>query len=76
MQAWRSRTVPDLPATGEQPRVRAYDSKAQGLVEVGPDDGTARMYVCGITPYDATHLGHANTYVGFDLLNRVWRDSG
>ncbi|SDU85094.1 L-cysteine:1D-myo-inositol 2-amino-2-deoxy-alpha-D-glucopyranoside ligase [Microlunatus sagamiharensis] len=76
MQAWRSRTVPDLPATGEQPRVRAYDSKAQGLAEVGPDGGTARMYVCGITPYDATHLGHANTYVGFDLLNRVWRDSG
>ncbi len=26
------------------------------------------MYVCGITPYDATHLGHANTYVAFDLL--------
>ena len=34
------------------------------------------MYVCGITPYDATHLGHANTYVAFDLLNRVWRDAG
>ncbi len=34
------------------------------------------MYVCGITPYDATHLGHANTYVAFDLLNRAWRDAG
>jgi len=34
------------------------------------------MYVCGITPYDATHIGHANTYVAFDLLNRVWRDRG
>ena len=34
------------------------------------------MYVCGITPYDATHLGHANTYVAFDLLNRAWRDQG
>jgi L-cysteine:1D-myo-inositol 2-amino-2-deoxy-alpha-D-glucopyranoside ligase len=34
------------------------------------------MYVCGITPYDATHLGHAATYVGFDLLNRSWRDAG
>ena len=34
------------------------------------------MYVCGITPYDATHIGHANTYVAFDLLNRAWRDSG
>jgi L-cysteine:1D-myo-inositol 2-amino-2-deoxy-alpha-D-glucopyranoside ligase len=46
------------------------------VVEVGPTDGTARMYVCGITPYDATHLGHANTYVAFDLLNRAWRDAG
>ena len=36
----------------------------------------ARMYVCGITPYDATHIGHANTYVAFDLLNRIWRDAG
>ena len=34
------------------------------------------MYVCGITPYDATHIGHANTYVAFDLLNRIWRDAG
>jgi L-cysteine:1D-myo-inositol 2-amino-2-deoxy-alpha-D-glucopyranoside ligase len=34
------------------------------------------MYVCGITPYDATHLGHASTYVAFDLLNRAWRDAG
>ncbi len=34
------------------------------------------FYVCGITPYDATHLGHAATYVAFDLLNRVWRDAG
>ena len=34
------------------------------------------MYVCGITPYDATHLGHAATYLTFDLVNRVWRDAG
>jgi len=34
------------------------------------------MYVCGITPYDATHLGHAATYLTFDILNRVWRDAG
>ena len=41
----------------------------------GPD-GPARLYVCGITPYDATHMGHAATYVGFDLLNRAWRNAG
>jgi L-cysteine:1D-myo-inositol 2-amino-2-deoxy-alpha-D-glucopyranoside ligase len=34
------------------------------------------MYVCGITPYDATHLGHAATYLAFDLVNRQWRDLG
>nr|EJJ01179.1 cysteine--1-D-myo-inosityl 2-amino-2-deoxy-alpha-D-glucopyranoside ligase [Rhodococcus sp. JVH1] len=34
------------------------------------------MYVCGITPYDATHLGHAATYLTFDLVNRIWRDAG
>ena len=36
----------------------------------------ATLYVCGITPYDATHLGHAATFVTFDLLLRAWRDSG
>ena len=34
------------------------------------------MYVCGITPYDATHLGHAATYLAFDLVHRVWLDLG
>ncbi len=37
---------------------------------------SASVYVCGITPYDATHLGHAATYVTFDLLIRALRDSG
>jgi L-cysteine:1D-myo-inositol 2-amino-2-deoxy-alpha-D-glucopyranoside ligase len=45
-------------------------------VSIGPTTGTARIYVCGITPYDATHIGHANTYIAFDLLNRIWRDRG
>jgi L-cysteine:1D-myo-inositol 2-amino-2-deoxy-alpha-D-glucopyranoside ligase len=34
------------------------------------------MYVCGITPYDATHLGHAATYLAFDLIHRMWVDLG
>nr|WP_241429192.1 cysteine--1-D-myo-inosityl 2-amino-2-deoxy-alpha-D-glucopyranoside ligase [Agrococcus sp. ARC_14] len=34
------------------------------------------MYTCGITPYDATHLGHAFTYLAFDTLTRVWLDAG
>jgi L-cysteine:1D-myo-inositol 2-amino-2-deoxy-alpha-D-glucopyranoside ligase len=56
--------------------VRVRDSSTDGLVELVPADGTARMYVCGITPYDATHIGHAATYVAFDLLNRAWRNAG
>ena len=39
-------------------------------------DGAATLYVCGITPYDATHLGHAATAIAFDLLGRAWRDAG
>ena len=76
MQAWRSEPVPQLEHTGAVPAVRAFDSEGSQLVRIGPASGTARMYVCGITPYDATHIGHANTYVAFDLLHRVWRDAG
>jgi L-cysteine:1D-myo-inositol 2-amino-2-deoxy-alpha-D-glucopyranoside ligase len=76
MQAWSSRSVPSLPQSSAAPRLQAFDTAKQELVSIGPDTGTAGMYVCGITPYDATHIGHANTYVAFDLLNRVWRDRG
>jgi len=75
MQAW---TTPDIPVVpGPARRLRLHDTASGGLVEVPPaDGGTARMYVCGITPYDATHMGHAATYVTFDLINRMWRDAG
>jgi L-cysteine:1D-myo-inositol 2-amino-2-deoxy-alpha-D-glucopyranoside ligase len=76
MQAWSSRPVPTLPpATAAHP-LQAFDTARRQVVPIGPDTGTARIYVCGITPYDATHIGHANTYIAFDLLNRVWRDRG
>lgn len=79
MQAWPSPTVPQLPPRGADvpdhpPQI--FDTASQTLCTLGPRQGTARMYVCGITPYDATHVGHANTYVTFDLLNRLWRDRG
>ena len=79
MQAWRSPSVPRVPAPegGQWPEFQLQDTASEGLRPAGPGSGdTARMYVCGITPYDATHMGHANTYVTFDLLNRVWRDRG
>jgi L-cysteine:1D-myo-inositol 2-amino-2-deoxy-alpha-D-glucopyranoside ligase len=68
--------MPTLPPPPAAHPLQAFDTAAQRLVPIGPDSGTARMYVCGITPYDATHIGHANTYIAFDLLHRVWRDRG
>src|SRR4051795_1882499 len=73
MRAWTSPEVPRLP--GRAGPVRLHDT-ATGDLTVTDPSGRARMYVCGITPYDATHLGHAATYVAFDLLNRAWRDAG
>lgn len=76
MFSWSAPELPSLPPCPDAPRLRVHDTATGELVEVGPREGRARMYVCGITPYDATHLGHAATYVAFDLLNRVWRDLG
>ncbi|MEO5664515.1 MAG: cysteine--1-D-myo-inosityl 2-amino-2-deoxy-alpha-D-glucopyranoside ligase [Nocardioides sp.] len=73
MRSWSSPEVPDLTLTG--PAVRIHDTSSGGLVETRPE-GPARLYVCGITPYDATHMGHAATYLAFDLLNRAWRSAG
>ncbi len=74
MRSWPDTAVPRLP--GAAPAVRVHDTATGGLVDVTPADGVARLYVCGITPYDATHLGHAATYLSFDTLVRVWRDQG
>jgi L-cysteine:1D-myo-inositol 2-amino-2-deoxy-alpha-D-glucopyranoside ligase len=73
MQSWSSAPVPALPGRGLE--LRLYDSADRQVrpVASGP---TATMYVCGITPYDATHLGHAATYLAFDLINRIWVDAG
>ncbi|HEX7740614.1 MAG TPA: cysteine--1-D-myo-inosityl 2-amino-2-deoxy-alpha-D-glucopyranoside ligase [Marmoricola sp.] len=75
MRAWSSSEVPNLPGDARGPEVRVHCSSVGDLVELVPD-GAARLYVCGITPYDATHMGHAATYVAFDLLNRAWRSAG
>jgi L-cysteine:1D-myo-inositol 2-amino-2-deoxy-alpha-D-glucopyranoside ligase len=65
--------VPTLPGDAVAPRL--FDS-ARRAVAAGAPEGVATMYVCGITPYDATHLGHAATMIAFDLVNRLWRDAG
>src|SRR3954447_11708727 len=73
MQSWHAADIPALPGRG--PQLRLYDSADRQVRPVTAGE-TATMYVCGITPYDATHLGHAATYLTFDLVHRVWLDSG
>ncbi|RAN74253.1 cysteine--1-D-myo-inosityl 2-amino-2-deoxy-alpha-D-glucopyranoside ligase [Bacillus sp. SRB_336] len=73
MKTWKSRPVPELPGT--MPNLFLHETSANRIIAL-PDGELASMYVCGITPYDATHMGHAATYVAFDLLNRAWLDAG
>ncbi|MFC1418861.1 cysteine--1-D-myo-inosityl 2-amino-2-deoxy-alpha-D-glucopyranoside ligase [Streptacidiphilus cavernicola] len=73
MYAWPATDVPALPGQGSP--LRIFDT-SRGCVRTTEPGPTARLYVCGITPYDATHLGHAATYNAFDLIQRVWRDAG
>jgi L-cysteine:1D-myo-inositol 2-amino-2-deoxy-alpha-D-glucopyranoside ligase len=65
--------VPRLPGHGAVPRI--YDTATRQLVEAQPI-AVAGLYVCGITPYDATHIGHAATYLAYDTLIRLWMDAG
>jgi len=73
VRTWPSPHVPTVPGRGGQ--VRLIDPETHAAV-VSADGPVATMYVCGITPYDATHLGHAATYIAFDLLHRAWLDAG
>ena len=75
MRAWMSTDVPPLPGRGGG-RVFVHDTLTGQLQPAGPETGEASLYACGITPYDATHLGHAATYVAVDLLHRAWLDAG
>lgn len=73
MRAWAATLVPKIP--GATTPLRLFNTTT-GLVESATPGETATMYVCGITPYDATHLGHAATYIAFDLVHRQWLDRG
>jgi L-cysteine:1D-myo-inositol 2-amino-2-deoxy-alpha-D-glucopyranoside ligase len=55
--------------------VRLYDTARREVVPFEPGP-LVTMYSCGITPYDAAHLGHASVYVYFDMLQRVLQDRG
>jgi L-cysteine:1D-myo-inositol 2-amino-2-deoxy-alpha-D-glucopyranoside ligase len=73
MDSWRAASVPSLPGHGPEPYLRNTATGELTRAAAGP---VATLYACGITPYDATHLGHAATYVAWDLLVRAWRDAG
>ncbi|MET8678664.1 cysteine--1-D-myo-inosityl 2-amino-2-deoxy-alpha-D-glucopyranoside ligase [Streptomyces sp. NPDC004647] len=72
MYAWPASEVPALPGRGRD--LRIHDTATGETITLDPGP-VARIYVCGITPYDATHLGHAATYNAFDLVQRVWLDT-
>lgn len=72
MRSWPMPQLPELP--GKAPSPRVVDTRTGDPVSLPSSEAT--LYVCGITPYDATHLGHAFTYVSFDMLVRTMRDAG
>jgi L-cysteine:1D-myo-inositol 2-amino-2-deoxy-alpha-D-glucopyranoside ligase len=72
MDSWRRVDVPVLPGSGPAPRIHDTATGELVLAAAGP---VATLYACGITPYDATHVGHAATYTAWDLLVRAWLDA-
>lgn len=75
MNSWSSVDIPVFAFNHQLPTLQLSDTASQSVKALEKKD-TYRMYVCGITPYDSTHLGHAATYLTFDLINRYLRASG
>jgi L-cysteine:1D-myo-inositol 2-amino-2-deoxy-alpha-D-glucopyranoside ligase len=75
MKSWSKVELPPLHPRYQLNELSLVNSKT-GLIQSIPDKPVYRMYVCGITPYDATHLGHAATYLTFDLIKRYLHARG
>jgi L-cysteine:1D-myo-inositol 2-amino-2-deoxy-alpha-D-glucopyranoside ligase len=75
MDSWAEVDLPPLAKSFVIPPLQLFDTASQSIkpLEI---KSRYKIYVCGITPYDATHLGHAATYLTFDLINRYLRLSG
>lgn len=71
MKSWPDVSIPSVPIQFES--VNLFDEMSQSSKSLILSDTTSYIYVCGITPYDSTHIGHAATYVFFDVLHRVLR---
>lgn len=74
MRPWSSVVIPALP--GKSASLSLWNAASQKVEPTRVVDGKASLYVCGITPYDSTHMGHATTYVTFDLVHRLLIDAG
>ncbi len=75
MHSWPEIYLPKLANRFTFPALSLFNTETQKIEELEKKK-LYRMYVCGITPYDATHLGHAATYLTFDLINRYLRTTG
>ena len=75
MKSWNEAAIPAPVFSFRFPALQLTNSTS-GTKDSLSHKPLYRMYVCGITPYDATHLGHAATYLTFDLINRYLRASG
>jgi L-cysteine:1D-myo-inositol 2-amino-2-deoxy-alpha-D-glucopyranoside ligase len=74
VRSWPRPDIPALPGRGAAARL--HDDASGHYLDSASAGAPATLYVCGITPYDATHIGHAATYLAFDTLVRVWVDAG
>ena len=75
MKSWNEVETPSIDSSISFPALNLTNSASGKKESIGRKQ-LYRMYVCGITPYDATHLGHAATYLTFDLINRYLTASG
>ena len=75
MRSWPTVAIPPVDPKFTLPKLTLKDTLS-GTKKALPSKSLYRMYVCGITPYDATHLGHAATYLTFDLIYRYLRATG
>lgn len=74
MLSWPDAYMPPALAGIKHPTLQLFDSYKGKKVDILGEQSS--IYICGITPYDATHMGHAATYLTFDLVNRYLRASG
>ena len=75
MHAWPPVFRPNFAFSGSYPHLSLFDSLKGAKIEL-PVRDPMTIYVCGITPYDATHIGHAATYLTFDLVHRYLLAAG